>query len=313
MFGSPFYCLSKKLKHTKKALKYWNKHFFENIRTKLNSTLQLLDVTQQAPPSDSNLALELHLKSVINELLQHEESMWKNKSRELLLTCKDLNTRFFHTSTLIRRKRNTIDRLFSPNIGWISDRTAIGRCLVTHFKDLFKTTNVSPPFELLDLFQPSISDDDNSLLCAIPTESEIYTALSSLGRLKASGPDGFTALFYLKYWDIIKYIVLPAVWNFFNHNQLLREQNHTFLALIPKKMGAFTIQHFRLIAFAISSTRLSPSYLPTGSSLFSLTLFLLCRLFLFLIDLFRITPFWHMKCCIPLNLREEEVGSWQLI
>jgi hypothetical protein len=247
VFGSPSYCLSKKLKHTKKALKHWNKHFFGNIHTKLNSTLQLLDVTQQAPPSDSNLAIELHLKSVINELLQHEESMWKNKSRELWLTCKDLNTRFFHTSTLILRKRNIIDRLFSPNVGWISDRTAIGRCFITPFKDLFKTTNVSPPFELLDLFQPSISDDDNSLLYAIPTQFEIYTTIPSLGRLKAPDPDGFTALFYLKYWDIIKHTVLPVVWNFFNHNQLLREQNHTFLALILKKMGASTVQHFRPI------------------------------------------------------------------
>jgi hypothetical protein len=36
----------KKLKHTKKALKLWNKHFFGDIRTKLSSTLHLLDVSQ---------------------------------------------------------------------------------------------------------------------------------------------------------------------------------------------------------------------------------------------------------------------------
>jgi hypothetical protein len=196
---SPSYCLSKKLKHTKKALKHWNKHFFGDIRTKLTSTLHLLDVSLQAPPSDSNLALELHLQYVISELLQQEESLWKNKSRELWLICKDLNTRFVHTSTLIRLKWNNIDRLFSPNVGWISDRAAIGRCFVTHFKDLFQTTNISPPSELLDLFQPSISDDDNLLICAIPIESKIYTALASLGRSKAPGPDGFIALFYLKY------------------------------------------------------------------------------------------------------------------
>jgi hypothetical protein len=207
-----------------------------------------LDVTQQAPPSDSNLALELHLQSVIHDLLQQDESLWKNKSRELWLLCKDLNTCFFQTSTLIQRKRNNIDRLFSPTVGWISDRTAIGRCFVTHFKDLFHTTNISPPSELLDLFQPSIYDDDNFLLCAIPTESEIYITLASLGRLKAFGPDGFTTLFYMKYWDIIKHTVLPEVNNFFKHNQLLRKHNHTFLALIPKKIGTSTIQHFHPIS-----------------------------------------------------------------
>jgi len=240
VLGSPSFCISKKLKNTKKALKHWNKHVFGNIQTKLSSTYHTLDITQQAAPSDSTLALELHLKSVLHDLLQHEESLWKNKSRELWLTCKDLNSRFFHTSTLIRRKRNNIYRLFSPANGWITDRTAIGNCFVTHFKDLFQTTNISPPSELLDLFQPSISVDDNNSLCAIPTESEIFAVLASLGRLKAPGPDEF----YMNYWAIIKHTVLPAIWNFFKHNQLLSEQNHTFLALIPKKLGASNVQQF---------------------------------------------------------------------
>jgi len=248
VLGSPSFCLSKKLKNTKKALKHWNKHVFENIHTKLTSTYHMLDITQQAAPSDSNLALELHLKSVLHDLLQQEESLWKYKSRELWLTCKDLNTRFFHTSTLIWRMRNNIFRLFSPVVGWITDRNAIGSCFVNHVKDLFNTTNISPPSELLDLFQPSIFDDDNTSLCAIPTEFEIYTSLASLGRLKAPGPDGFTALFYMNYWAVIKHTVLPAVWNFFKHNQLLCEQNHTFLTLIPKMLGASNVQQFRPIS-----------------------------------------------------------------
>ncbi len=49
------------------------------------------------------------------------------------------------------------------------------------------------------------------MLCAIPTEAEIHAALASLGASKALGPDGFTALFYMKYWDSIKLIVLQAI------------------------------------------------------------------------------------------------------
>jgi hypothetical protein len=245
--SSASFCLTKKLKHTKKALKYWNKHFFGDIRSKLDYTLQLLDSTQHAPSTDSTLAFELHLKSLISEYLQQEESMWKNKSRELWLTCKDLNTKFFHTSTLIRRRRNAIDRLFTP-VGWITDRNAIGRSFVSHFKTTYTSTNISPAPELLDLFHCSISDDDNLFLCAIPTETEIFGALASLGRLKVPGPNGFTALFYMKYWDTIKHTVLHAVWNFFQNDQLLREQNHTFLALIPKTIGASTVQNFRPIS-----------------------------------------------------------------
>jgi exonuclease III len=246
-YGSPSFCLTKKLKNTKRALKYWNHHYFGDIHAKIVSTLKLLDDTQQSPSTDSTLAFELHLKSLLSDYLQQEESLWMNKSRELWLICGDLNTKFFHTSTLIRRRRNSIDRLFTPS-GWISDRNMIGRSFVSHFKHIYTSTNCTPSPELLDLFDCSITDDDNLSLCVIPTESEIFEALSSLGRLKAPGPDGFTALFYVTYWDTIKTTVLSAIWNFFRHNQLLREQNHTFLALIPKKIGASSVQHFRPIS-----------------------------------------------------------------
>jgi hypothetical protein len=44
--GSPSYCLAKKLKLTKSAIKYWNKHHFWDIKTKLDNTLSLLDIAQ---------------------------------------------------------------------------------------------------------------------------------------------------------------------------------------------------------------------------------------------------------------------------
>jgi hypothetical protein len=86
------------------------------------------------------------------------------------------------------------------------------------------------------------------MLCSIPSKSEIHDSLASLGLSKAPGPDGFTALFYMKYWDCVKDIVLQAIWNFFKHDQLLKEQNHTFIALIPKKIGASSVHHYRPIS-----------------------------------------------------------------
>jgi len=105
------------------------------------------------------------------------------------------------------------------------------------------------------------------LLCAIPSESEIYAALASLGTSKAPGPNGFTSLFYMKYWKCIKLTVLKAVWNFFRNNHFLKEQNHTFLALILMKLGASSVQHYCPISlcniiykiiFKIIATRLTP-------------------------------------------------------
>lgn len=246
--GSSSYCLSKKLKFTKQSIKYWNKYYFGDIQSKLDHTLKFLDAIQWDSPSNSNLALELHLHTLMDEYLLQEDSLWKTKSRELWLTSVDLNTKFFHTNTLIRRRRNSIDILQSPNYGWITERQDIGACFINNFKNLFTTSDPVFPVEFMDLFDCSVSNDDNQLLCAMSTDSEIYDSLLSLGRTKTPGPNGFTALFYVKYWEHIESIVLSAIVDFFRHNQLLQEQNHTFIALIPKKLGASSVHQFQPIS-----------------------------------------------------------------
>jgi hypothetical protein len=68
---------------------------------------------------------------------------------------------------------------------------------------------------MLDLYSPVISIDDSLNLCSIPSESEVIQALSSLGSSKATGPDGFTTIFYKKYWSYVSKDVLACVRHFF--------------------------------------------------------------------------------------------------
>jgi hypothetical protein len=105
-----------------------------------------------------------------------------------------------------------------------------------------------PTFSIFSLPPSVISADDNLLLCSIPTEPEVIKFLLSLGSIKAPGPDGFTALFYKKYWPIVEANVLACIWNFFNNKHLLNEQNHTFIALVPKQNGSHTVHQFRPIS-----------------------------------------------------------------
>jgi hypothetical protein len=138
---------------------------------------------QRDTPSDSNLALELHLHTLMDEYLLQEESLWRTKSRELWLTSVDLNTKFFHTSTLIRCRRNSIDILQSPNFGWLTESRDIGACFINNFKNLFTTSNHALPTEFMDLFDCSVSENDNTLLCAQLTDFEIYKTTFVPGRL----------------------------------------------------------------------------------------------------------------------------------
>jgi hypothetical protein len=75
-------------------------------------------------------------------------------------------------------------------------------------------------------------------------EQEIFEALLSIGATKAPDPNGFTSLCYQTYWSIVKEVILNCVWDFFSHHHLLKEQNHTFIPLIPKRLGPCLVSHF---------------------------------------------------------------------
>lgn len=129
------------------------------------------------------------------------------------MTCKDLNTRFFHSSTLIRRKSNAIDFLQKSYGAWVSNRDEIGGSLLV-------ISPIYSPHLLLGLMMrcwiPSLflSLMKKMFPCAIPPKAKILQALSSLGSTKAPGPDGVTSLFYKKYWPSVRIEILYYVWDF---------------------------------------------------------------------------------------------------
>jgi hypothetical protein len=170
-----------------------------------------LDIVQQSIVSNKSFQAEVSLKQDLAELFLQEETLWKNKYREAWLTCNDLNTKLFHTSTLIKRRRNNISSLKLPYGAWTSDRATIGSCFTNHFSSLFSTSSLVINDDLLNLFDSFISTIENLALCAIPSEYEIFTTLSSIGSTKALKLNAFTTLFYKKYWDIVKHVVLQCV------------------------------------------------------------------------------------------------------
>jgi hypothetical protein len=110
-----------------------------------------------------------------------------------------LNTNFFHASTVCRRRYNSQTFIKAYNGAVLNSRENIGAYIVDHFSKLF--TSMSPILDdsLSDLFKPVITDEENSDLCNILDEREIYDAIVSLGLNKALGLDGMAGLFYKSY------------------------------------------------------------------------------------------------------------------
>jgi hypothetical protein len=174
------------------------------FRKKMKVTKAMIDQVQQLPPSPNSFSSESNLKISLDELLVQEETLWKSNSREIWLTCSNLNTKIFHTSNIIRRRANAINFLKTNEGGWIFDRADIGGNFVSHFTNLFSSTSPHVEEKLLDLFPHIISAEENQVLCSIPTEAEVVKALSSLGSSNAPDPYGFTALLNIGLWSDVK-------------------------------------------------------------------------------------------------------------
>ena len=191
--GSPAFSLSRKWKKTKTALKSWNTLHFGHIQTQIKSLMARIGVIQSSTHSSSNAAREVILQKDLQEQLLREEVLWKQKSRELWLSCTDLNTKFFHAFTTCRRRYNSISCLFDNGVRFMG-RENIGSLLVDHFKAHFTTTHPSFDEDFSVLVDRVIIDEENVALCVIPFEREIFMAITNLGLNKAPGPDGMTRL-----------------------------------------------------------------------------------------------------------------------
>ncbi|GKB82721.1 methylenetetrahydrofolate reductase 1, partial [Tanacetum coccineum] len=62
------------------------------------------------------------------------------------------------------------------------------------------------------------------------------------------GPDGFTVAFFKESWDIVADDLVAAVCEFFTNGKILKELNHTIIALIPKVNSPNRVTDYRPIS-----------------------------------------------------------------
>lgn len=111
------------LKDLSEKLSDWNNNTFGNIfkrKRRLTSRLEGIQRALFSYTSKGLLKLEEKLRQELNETLKQEELLWMQQIRISSLRLGDKNTKFFHTSTLIRRKRNKVVSRSDEHGNWIT-------------------------------------------------------------------------------------------------------------------------------------------------------------------------------------------------
>ena len=148
--------------------------------------------------SDGVLAEITEIKLELNIEADNEELYWEQRARVNWLRMGDRNTAFFHKSVTHRKRKNMIKGLENEAGELINDEHEITVLATKYFKDLFSSKPVKSHDRLFEPFLPCITNEHNSILMQEFKEEEVVRAIQSIAPLKASGRDGFPAIFYQK-------------------------------------------------------------------------------------------------------------------
>lgn len=147
---------------------------------------------------------------------------------------RDRNTRYFHTKTVIRRRKNRISMLKNNQGEWEEDVNAIKRMSCDYFQGLF-TEDINERMQLnLNNQFHQFSNERLARLDSMSTMEELKTALFSMGGLKAPGEDGFPAIFFQKNWLTVKESMFQVVLKIFKGEFQVDDINQTIIVLVPK-------------------------------------------------------------------------------
>ncbi|XVF40634.1 hypothetical protein PTKIN_Ptkin01aG0129700 [Pterospermum kingtungense] len=84
-----------------------------------------------------HIKLEKKIRRELDDVLRQEELFWFQKSREEWFHSRDLNTKFYHASTLVKRSRNKVDAFQDHTSTWVVKPQALKCMAYEFFNNLF--------------------------------------------------------------------------------------------------------------------------------------------------------------------------------
>ena len=192
--------------------------------------------------------LEAELIQEYENIRDQDNMFWRQKSRDNWIQNGDRNTKFFHLTTLVKRRRNKIEGLFDSNGSWNTDASSMKKIAVSFFNDLFSQPDLEDIRITIPWLFPDFDQTVWSNVCKPISLLEVKDSLFAIGGLKAPGHDGFPTLFFQHHWNSYSSEIFNVVRNAFVSSSIPEGLNHTIIALIPKIDGPQHMVNFRPIS-----------------------------------------------------------------
>ncbi|KAF9605888.1 hypothetical protein IFM89_020397, partial [Coptis chinensis] len=146
MADGPIQLVMRKLKRLKIALKEWHKITYWGNKDKLkqaNLSLQKLQKQQEHESLDLQMQLqELKMEKLIDQLMQTEASMWKQRACIKEEIEGDRNSTYFQAKAKIRQDKAFIEELRTAKGNILQDQKSIKEYLVHSYEEKFKARPV---------------------------------------------------------------------------------------------------------------------------------------------------------------------------
>lgn len=252
---SALFRLSKKLKLLKPMLRELSREKLANISRREAEAYedlcakQLLSFSNTSTEALADESLAFNRWEKVSDL---EERFLKQKSKLHWLQVGDRNNKYFHNSVKERQTNNAIYEILNPQgISLTSTADIKGEAtrffseLLNHQPDDFLGCSVERLQELLP-FRCSVQQQE--LLTATVSSTEVKSTLFAMPSNKSPGPDGFTVEFFKSSWSIVGADFTCAVQSFFQYGFLPKGINSTILTLIPKRTDAKEMKDYRPIS-----------------------------------------------------------------